>query len=75
MRRPRPFRGVPDTKKEMKVEGCEDERCCGRARDGESSGGSRPEGAAERANEDWSWMVGEDPTFYLQESDRSRERE
>ena len=36
---------------------------------------SRPEGAAERANEDWSWMVGEDPTFYLQESDRSRERE
>ncbi len=33
---------------------------------------SRPEGAAERANEDWSWMVGEDPTFYLQESDRSR---
>jgi hypothetical protein len=36
---------------------------------------ARPEGAAERANEDWSWMVGEDPTLYLQESDRSRERD
>jgi hypothetical protein len=36
---------------------------------------SRPEGAAERANEDWSWMVGEDPTFYLQEYARTRERD
>ena len=36
---------------------------------------SRPEGAEERANEDWSWVVGEDPTFYVQESGRSRERD
>ena len=35
---------------------------------------SHPEGAAERFNEDWSWMVGEDPAFHLHESDRSRER-
>ena len=33
---------------------------------------SRPE---DRANEDWSWMVGEDPTFYLEEPDRSRGRD
>jgi hypothetical protein len=33
---------------------------------------SRPE---DRANEDWSWMAGEDPTFYLGESDWSRERD
>ena len=36
---------------------------------------SRPEGAEDSTNEDWSWMVGEDPTFYLQQSDRSRERD
>ncbi len=34
--------------------------------------GSRAE---DRSNEDWSWMVGEDPTFYLEESDRSRGRD
>src|SRR3712207_4894948 len=39
MRRPRPFRGVPDTQKEMKDEGCEDERCCGGAGGGDSSRG------------------------------------
>ena len=33
---------------------------------------SRPE---DRTNEDWSWMVGEDPTFYLEESDRSWEKD
>ena len=36
---------------------------------------SRPEGTEDRANEDWSWMVGEDPTFYLEESGRSRGRD
>ncbi len=35
----------------------------------------RPEGAAKRANEDWSWMVGREPSFYLEESDRSRGRD
>ena len=28
-----------------------------------------------RKNEDWSWMVGGDPAFYLEESDRSRGRD
>ena len=36
---------------------------------------SRQEGAEDRSNEDWSWMVGEDPTFYLEDSDRSREKD
>ena len=36
---------------------------------------SRQEGAEDHTNEDWSWMVGEDPTFYLEDSDRSREKD
>ena len=36
---------------------------------------SRQSSAEDRTNEDWSWMVGEDPTFYLEESDRSRGRD
>ena len=36
---------------------------------------SRLASTEERTNEDWSWMVGEDPAFYLEESDRSRGRD
>ncbi len=36
---------------------------------------SRPATAEDRTNEDWSWMVGRDPSFYLEESDRSRGRD
>ena len=36
---------------------------------------SRPENAENRTNEDWWWMVGEDPAFYLEESGRSRGRD
>ncbi len=35
----------------------------------------RRESTEDRTNEDWSWMVGEDPTFYLEEPDRSQERD
>ncbi len=35
----------------------------------------RQEGAEDRTNEDSSWMVGEDPTFYLEDSDSSREKD
>ncbi len=29
---------------------------------------SSPAALEDRTSEDWSWMVGEDPAFYLQES-------
>ena len=35
----------------------------------------RQEGAEDRTNEDWSWMVGEDPTFYLEDPGSSRGRD
>ncbi len=36
---------------------------------------SRPATSGDRGSEDWSWMVGEDPAFYLQESVPSRGRD
>jgi hypothetical protein len=36
---------------------------------------SRQEGAEDRTNGDWSWIIGEDPTFYLEDSDSSREKD
>ncbi len=35
----------------------------------------RPVAAEDRTGEDWLWMVGEDPAFYLEEPDRSRGRD
>ncbi len=35
----------------------------------------RPAAAEDRSGEDWLWMVGEDPAFYLEEQERSRGRD
>ena len=48
-----------------------DERMIGAVNAAESG----PATSEDRKSEDWSWMVGEDPAFYLEESDRSRGRD
>ena len=65
--------GVPDTRKETK-----DERMSGAVDVPEAenrSESAEDRSSEDRSNEDWAWMVGEDPTFYLEESDRSRGRD
>ncbi len=46
-----------------------DERMTGAVDVAESS----PATSEVRGSEDWSWMVGEDPAFYLEESEWSRD--
>jgi hypothetical protein len=43
-----------------------DERMIGAVNAAESG----PAASEDRKSEDWSWMVGEDPAFYLEESMR-----